>query len=258
MHPIGQCLAEARGAHSGRPQHRARFDHLLGAVGHFQSRPLRVDVGHQRAGEHFHAQLFQRAFRSGGQIGRITGQHLRGTFGQHDAGAAGVDVAKFVLQRVLGQFADGARQLHPGRAAAHHHEGHQPRLLGGVLAELRRLEGAEDALTHLQGVLHRLQPGCILAPRIVAEIAVLDAGGSKQDVIADFRAAVEDDLARHRIQIHCGALHHAHIGAAAQHMADGRGDVAGRQLASGDLVEQWLEQVIVALVDHGDPKGRVL
>jgi hypothetical protein len=51
-------------------------------------------------------------------------------------------------------------------------------------------------------------------------------------------------------------LHDAHAASALQDRTNRRGDVARREAAGRDLVEEGLEEVKVAIVDHGDARSR--
>ena len=57
-----------------------------------------------------------------------------------------------------------------------------------------------------------------------------------------------------------GHLGHAdpHVAVPAQHVADGRRDLALREDAGGHLVEERLEEMVVGAVDEGDPHLGVL
>ena len=73
----------------------------------------------------------------------------------------GVDIAELVLQRVLCDFGERAREFHPGRAAADDGEV-QPRLaLGGIGRGFGALEREQQLAPQVQRIVERLQ-ACLL------------------------------------------------------------------------------------------------
>ena len=91
-----------------------------------------TDVRHHGPGPHGDAQLRQRAFRPGGQFGRISGQDAVGRLQQIDRGVGRVDAAEVAAQRGVGRLGHGAGQLDAGRPAAHDDERQQRALPGRV------------------------------------------------------------------------------------------------------------------------------
>src|SRR3546814_19612670 len=70
--------------------------------------------------------------------------------------------------------------LHPGRAATHDHEGHQPCAFKRVIAQLGVLERDQHAAADVGGVIDPLQARCHRRPAAVAEIVVAGAGRSEE------------------------------------------------------------------------------
>ena len=89
------------------------------------------------------------------------------------------------------------------------------------------------------------------------------AGGARRDdqaVVAELeRRAVGHRRVRDAlVEVEAADLGEQHAGVVlpAQHAAQRRGDLSLGQDAGGDLVEEWLEQVVVGAVDEGDLDGR--
>jgi hypothetical protein len=85
----------------------------------------------------------------------------------------------------------------------------------------------------------------------VAEIGVPRAGGQHQHVVGDLAILQPHDAA---LAVDAGhpAQDHPHVSCLAQDGADGLGDLRRRQAGRRHLVEQRLEEMVVAPVDHGD------
>ena len=112
-------------------------------------------------------------------------EHARRGFNQDDAGAARIDGTEIGGKRALGKLGDGAGHLDAGRAAADHHEGHQPAPLLGVGFVLGALEGKQDAAAQISGVVDRLETRRERGPVVVTEIGVPRAGREHQIVVGD-------------------------------------------------------------------------
>ncbi len=152
---------------------------------------------------------------------------------------------------MLRKSGDGARHLHAGRSAADHHEGEEapPRLrLRGLLG---LLEGGEDAAAYAGGVVDLLQPGCRAFPVVVTEVGMPRAGRDDELVVGNTAVLDQDDAPLLVDAVHL-AQHDAHVGRVAQDGADRRSDLGRRQAGRRHLVEQRLEEVVVAPVDDRD------
>jgi hypothetical protein len=178
-------------------------------------------------------------------------EHPRARLDQHDLRVLGVDRAEIGRERHPGELDDGARHLDPGRSGADDHEGEQPPPLGRVVGHLGALEREQHALADLGGVRDLLQSRGHALPLVAAEVGVPGAGG-EDEVVVSHAPVVEDHLARSRVDAADLAHLHRHVGLAAEDGPDRPSDVGGRQGGGGDLVEQGLEQVVVAAVDQHD------
>jgi hypothetical protein len=212
---------------------------------------LFVALGNRRAEAHLDMQPFERAPCRFAQHFREGRQQARARLDQHDARVAGIDAAEIVAQRHVGEFGDGARHLHAGRAAADHHEGEEAPPLFGRGRCFGMLEGHQDAATDAGGVVDILQSGRHALPVVVAEIGVPRAGRDDEMVVSHFAV-----LDRHGplllVDAQDLAQQDALVGRAAQDGADRLRDLRRREARGRDLVKQRLEQVIVAPIDDSD------
>ena len=119
---------------------------------------------------------------------------------------------------------------------------------------LGALEREQDAPAQRGGVLQRLQAGRERLPFVVAEIGVPRAGGEDERVVGQSVAVIEQHALGLRIDAGHGGKQGRDLVTAAQQIADRPGDLGGRQRGGGDLVQQRLEQMMVAPVDQRDAR----
>ena len=86
----------------------------------------------------------------------------------------------------------------------------------------------------------------------MAEIGMGGAAGDQQQVVLQPAAIAQHHLAGMRVDRRHFTQPYIHVALPAEDVAQRRGDVRRGQAGGGDLVEQWLEQVVVAAVDQGD------
>jgi hypothetical protein len=241
-----QPVGGRRGSDTGRPDDGRGLQPFV-ADGH----TLLVAFGHRLAQAHLDMQARERAQRRVAERRREGRQHARARFDQHDARVARIDGAEVVAQRDMGELGDGARHLHARRAGADHHERQETPARFGVVGLLGLFEGRQDAAADEGGVVDLLQRRRHALPLVVAEIGVSRAGGQHQHVVGDFAVLQLHDAALAVDAAH-PAQDHPHVCCLAQDGADGLGDLRRRQTGRGHLIEQRLEEMVVALVDHGD------
>jgi hypothetical protein len=126
----------------------------------------------------------------------------------------------------------------------------------GIGLALGALEGDEDATSERGGVFQRFQAGRERLPFVVAEIGVTRAGGEHQRVVGDRIAVIEQHALARGIDAADIGEQRRHLLAVAQEITDRPGDFRRRQRRGRDLVEQRLEQMVVAAVDQRDPDRR--
>ena len=246
-----QPFRRARGAHAGGPDDGSGLQ-LVAAI----DDAIDGTFGDGLPQHHLDADLLQRALRIGGEVFGKAGENARAGLDQDDAGLVGVDVAKVRRQRVLGEVGDGSRHFDAGRAGADDDEGQQRRAPRRIGLALGALEGDEDAPPQRGGILQRFQARRERLPFVVAEIGVAGAGGEHQRVIGQRIAVIEQHALSCRIDAADICEQRRHLLASAQQVADRPGDFRRRQRSGRDLVEQRLEQMMVAAVDQRDPDRR--
>ena len=149
---------------------------------------------------------------------------------------------------------------HARRAGADDDDREPPVALDRVGRRLGHLEGAEEATAELQGVVDRLHARRMEGELVVAEVRLAGAGGDDQAVVghldrAQVRRAPGVDHAGVEIEAgHLGELH-ADVVGPAHDVAYRRCDLARREHARRHLVQQRLEEVVVAAVDQRDVDG---
>ncbi|MCW0450731.1 hypothetical protein NB706_003565 [Xanthomonas sacchari] len=215
-----------------------------------------VDVGDRDPGQHVHAELLQLFLRLGREVFGERGQHPRAGLDQPHPRLGRVDAAELVLQRVPGDLRQGAGQLDPGGAAADDGEAEPGRARGGVGFRFGTFERQQQVPAQLQRVVQGLQAGCVRGPVVVTEIGMGGAGGDQQVVVGQRLPIGQAHLPRLLVDVDDFPKAHFDVVLVAQDLPQRRGDVRGRQAGGGDLVQQRLEQVMVAAVDQGDVQRR--
>ena len=160
--------------------------------------------------------------------------------------------AKVGGERVPRQFGYGTGQLSARRPRTDYDEGQERFATLRIALHLRPLEGRQDAASQMMGVVDRFQSGRVCGPVVLAEIAVLCASREDQIVVVERAAGFGYHLLRLFIDALDFVHEHGDIAVIAQDMANGCGDLSRRQCRGGHLVEQGLEQVIVATIDERD------
>ena len=247
----GDLARERRRLHAGRPQDRARRESLRRpARGRLDDDLVLGDVGDPGRGANRHAELLQLAPRRRRSAGRIARQDPVHRLDEDDPGVGWVDRPEVAPERVVRDLAERAWQLHAGRPAADDDERHPlAAALGDVLA-LRRLEGDEDPAADLEGVVDRLEALREPRPLVVPEVRVPGPGRDHERVVRDRAAVGQLDLAPLDVDPGRLAEEHRRVPVATNDAPQRLGDLAGRERAGCDLVEQRLEDVMVAAIDE--------
>ena len=185
-------------------------------------------------------------------------EELRAGLDQDHLRVSGVDVAEIPREREAGDLGDRARHFDAGRSAADNDEGHQCFASGRIWLALRLFERRQDAPANVERILEGLQARCVARPFVVAEVGVVRPSSQNQIVVRESsRILVEDDLLCRHINGVDPGQNHLHVRLAAQHRSDRLRDVCRRKRGRRHLVEQGLEQVVVAPVDEGHLHGCV-
>jgi hypothetical protein len=189
---------------------------------------------------------------------RIQRQDAIQRLDEQDAGIGGVDRPEVAAQRVTGYLAERASQLDSCGTGPDDHERHPFFAPGRVRLAFGRLVGDEDPAPDVRRVLDRLEAGCEGRPVIAPEICMPGSGGDDERVVLDGSAVVQLDPLAGGIEPDGLAQNDPSVAVAAQDGPERLGDVAWLQGAGGDLVEQRLEEVVVAPVDERDFDGWIL
>src|SRR5262249_7090487 len=141
--------------------------------------------------------------------------------------------------------------------AAHADERHPAFALVVVRLGLGGLEGDEDAASHLERVLDRLEARREGGPLVVPEVRVPGTGRDDQRVVGDLldgvvRGVGDEDDAPAEVEAADLAHEHHDVPLTPEDVAQRLRDLARGEGARSDLVEQGLEQVEVPPVDERD------
>ena len=131
----------------------------------------------------------------------------------------------------------------------------------GVGRGLGHLERAEDAPADLHRIVDGLHPRGVQGELVVAEVRLAGAAGHDQAVVGDLHRGVRrtgghDDPP---LEVEAGDLHELdpHVLGPAQDVSQRWGDLTGRQDPRRHLVQQRLEQVVVAAIEQRHVDGKV-
>ncbi len=161
-----------------------------------------------------------------------------------------------MTQRPAQQLGHRPGHFHTRGPAADDDAGHQLLPALGIGLDLGALEGAEQFGADGPRVGEALQARRNGGPVVVAEPAVGAACGQHQPVPRQGRLAFDQKFPAGQVNPRRLAQPHLDIGIARQHMSQRRRDVARRQGRGRHLIEQGLEQVVVAPVHQHHPPGR--
>lgn len=165
-------------------------------------------------------------------------------------------MAELIAQRVPRDLGQGAGQFHAGRAATDHGETQPRRFARGIGLGLGALEGEQQLAAQRDGIVQRLQARRIGGPFVVAEVGMGGAGAQHQGVVRNLRAIGQRRGARGLVDVGHFTQAHFHIALVTEDVAQRRGDIRRGQACGGHLVEQRLEQMVVATVHQGDAHVR--
>jgi hypothetical protein len=159
---------------------------------------------------------------------------------------------------VVRELGNGAGKFDAGGARADDRERQQRIASYGIAFALGALEGDQNVPSQRGRIFQRLQARRELLPFVMAEISVAHAGGENQRVVRHGVAAFEQHAAVCCINAsHCGEKGR-NLRTVAQQVADRPGNLGGRKRRGRNLIEQRLEQMMVASVDQRDRNGRAL
>ena len=248
----GDRRDERRDEDPGRPQRRPGRDPLGPAAGHLDRHRAIVDADDPRPGPDDRAEPLELAPGRRRAVLRIRRQDPVHRLDEEDPRPGRVDRAEVAAERVAGDLAEGAGQLDAGRPAADEHERHPLAPPLGVVLALGRLERDQDPAPDLEA-RRRATSGPARPPPS-------RRGRSRRSAPRRRRSACRRRSGRRRTsgpRARSGsrsdrlAEQDRRVPLAAQDRAERLGDVARRDGAGRDLVEERREQEVVAPVDDG-------
>ena len=157
---------------------------------------------------------------------------------------------------MAGDLGERAGEFDAGRPGADDREGQPGRARLGIVLGFGAFECGEDAAADVERIVERLQSRRVRGPVVVAEIRVGGAGREQQGVVVEGAAVGEAQALVVGLDLRDLAQQHGDVLLPAQDVAQRRGDVRRGKTGGGDLVEQRLEQMMVAAIDQRDPHRR--
>ncbi len=216
---------------------------------------MAVDLGDDALRLDLHALALELLRPLGRQVLAESREDLLAAVEQPHLGAGRVDVLEVHRQYAVRQLRDLAGDLDAGGPPADDHEAEPGLPSLGVRGESSHLERPEDARPKLERVVDRLHPGRPARELVVAEVRLPGAGGDDQAVVRDLEphpvGAEGRDDAPFEVEPHDLRELDPRVSLPPQDVSNRRRDLALGENAGSDLVQQWLEQVVVDLVDKG-------
>ena len=167
------------------------------------------------------------------------------------------DTPELPAQRVPGYLDHAPGELDAGRAAADDREAQPVGARHRIGLELGTLERGENPPAQVERVLERLEAGRVACPVVVAEVAVRGAARDDKKVVLEALAACLDRARDHIDGAHL-VVEDRDVFLPAEDLPQRRGDVGRGERCGCHLVEQRLEQVMVAPVDQDHVDVRAL
>ena len=168
---------------------------------------------------------------------------------------AGIDRVELSLETSRRELADLPCNLDAGGTCAHDDEGEPLLPLPGIGGGLGEFQGTEDSASELHGVVDRLHARREQRELVVTEVGLTGTGGHDQAVVRELDAVGAGRPGRvHDATVEIEPVDLEELDGdardAAQHVSQRRRDVARREHAGRHLVEQRLEEMVVASVDQ--------
>src|SRR6266542_2937728 len=238
--------SEPGGSDTGGPQDRPGLEAFRADL----NKPF-SDRRHGGAGPHFDAELLQGRGGFGRQLFGKGRKNARAGLEEKDARVARIDRAEIARQDVPGNLADGSRELGARRAAADQHESQEGPSPAGARFPLGLLEGEEDPSPDLEGILQVLQSRRARLPLLVSEVGMPRSGCEDEEVVSDTTVG-HDDVAGSGVHRDRVREQHLRVLLPAQDRTNRIGDVARRERRGRHLVEERLEEMVIAAIHDGD------
>ena len=224
-------------------------------VASFEVHPAGSDAVDRAVEPHLDPPLAQRVE---GRLLRLfgePGQQVVHGLDEHDSRPAHVEVMEVAGQHVE-ELDQCPRQFDTRRPAADDHEG-EGALVDDFRLGRRPLELSQHMSPQGDGVLDRLQRKSVLFHTGDAEPARLGAGGHDEVVVRQRRAGIDVDEPLVEVDALDGAQAKVHVLVVLEDRPHGEGDVRRVQPCRRHLIQQGLEDVVVAAVDDRHVDGEM-
>ena len=162
-----------------------------------------------------------------------------------------IDAAEVSAERVAHQFGDRAGHLDAGWTTTHNDDGQKRRATRWLGADLSILEGLKKPRTNGSGIGDGLGCWRRCRPFGMGKVVVGRTSCDHELVERDVPSLRKLDMAPCRVDPLDVGQHDVDILCMGKHAPDRDRDVSGRKSCCRHLVEEWLEQVVIALVDEG-------
>ena len=193
--------------------------------------------------------------RVDGQATLERGEHAVAAFQQQDADATVSQLRVLVRDDESHELGERAGVLHTSRSRTDDAERQERPALGLVVGRGRLLEAREHVVAELERLGQILESERVPLDRGVAVVVGRAPRRQHARVVREHLAARERRPAPGVVERDDRVLPVADVRGAAEHLADGRGDLGRVQQATRHLVQQRGEEVVVTRIDQGDVDG---
>ena len=222
----------------------------------FQSDFVLTDGLDASRGANLDAEILQLAQGALRQVGREMSQDSRSGFDKDDTGLGRVDSAEIPFQNDTGEFGESAGQFDARGASADNDEGEEAFAFARVIGVFGRFKRQEHLAADAQGVFEGFEAGSELFPFRVSKITGATAE-SEHQIIVMKSALLQANAAALEIEIGDLIQEHGDLRLIRENGAHGLGDFGRGQSCGGNLVEEWLEEVMIGAVHNGHGCSRV-
>ena len=169
----------------------------------------------------------------------------------------GINVAKILPQHMPREFGKCPGQFNARWATAHDHDGHQGPLVFQRHRRFRVFKCEQNSAANQNRIGKRFQARRKTFPFVMAEITRATAERQHEIVIIQF-ALGQYNLLRIEFNIRHFVEQHGEVGPVTKNRTNGLGDVRRGKAGGGDLVKQWLKEVMIGAVNERYSRVRVL
>ena len=175
---------------------------------------------------------------------------------QQDAHRGRIEGPEVVAETAHRELSDLPGDLDAGRSGADHDDREPVLALGRVARGLGHFERAEDPAAELERVVEGLHPRRKERELVVTEVRLPDAAGHDETVVGHLDGRVQGTLREHDPAVEVEARHLGELDpdvlVPVQGLRSGTAIWPSERMPGRDVVQQRLEQVVVAPVEEGD------